>query len=205
VKGYVTEIGYINRTCTKWESTSSAPAPGWFIEAEGSKKRYRITDKGRAFLDENLEAVAAIFARLSRAGERMARWREAFGQAESEDGGGGAAAAPGRGGDRELARDRVERSRPRWRMRAPHRGNPRPSGRRTEAAVGTMDPSGIRHQFGSSHLPQRQCLWPGMEPGSLAAPQREAISERSAFLEPFPQFSPAWPSARAYVSPVQAR
>ena len=55
-------------------------------EPEGSKKRYRITEKGRAFLEENREAVAAILARLSRAGERMARWREAFGQAESEEG-----------------------------------------------------------------------------------------------------------------------
>jgi DNA-binding PadR family transcriptional regulator len=79
---YSPSPGIVYPTLTYLEEAEFATA-----EADGSKKRYRITDKGRAFLEENREAVAAILDRLSRAGERMARWREAFGQAESDQAG----------------------------------------------------------------------------------------------------------------------
>ncbi|WP_437364732.1 PadR family transcriptional regulator [Inquilinus limosus] len=42
------------------------------VEAEGSKKLYRITDEGRAYLDANRGIVDAVLGRLATAGEKMA-------------------------------------------------------------------------------------------------------------------------------------
>jgi DNA-binding PadR family transcriptional regulator len=42
-------------------------------EAEGSKKRYAITDEGRAHLEENRALVDAVLGRLEMIGERMRR------------------------------------------------------------------------------------------------------------------------------------
>ncbi|MGK9169865.1 PadR family transcriptional regulator [Inquilinus limosus] len=42
------------------------------VEIEGSKKLYRITDEGRAYLDANRGIVDAVLGRLAAAGEKMA-------------------------------------------------------------------------------------------------------------------------------------
>lgn len=42
------------------------------VEAEGSKKLYRITDEGRAYLDGNRGIVDAVLGRLAAVGEKMA-------------------------------------------------------------------------------------------------------------------------------------
>jgi len=44
-------------------------------EVEGAKKRYAITDEGRAHLDENRDFVDAVLERLAFIGERVARMR----------------------------------------------------------------------------------------------------------------------------------
>lgn len=44
-------------------------------EADGAKKRYTITDAGRGYLEENRDFVDAVLERLTRLGERVARWR----------------------------------------------------------------------------------------------------------------------------------
>jgi DNA-binding PadR family transcriptional regulator len=44
-------------------------------ETEGSKKRYSITDEGRAYLEQNRDFVDAVLERLSALGERVERWR----------------------------------------------------------------------------------------------------------------------------------
>jgi len=43
--------------------------------AEGSKKLYRITEEGRAYLEANRELVEVVLARLAAVGERFSRWR----------------------------------------------------------------------------------------------------------------------------------
>jgi DNA-binding PadR family transcriptional regulator len=45
-------------------------------ETEGSKKRYTITDDGRAYLEQNRDFVDTVLERLNRLGERVARWRK---------------------------------------------------------------------------------------------------------------------------------
>ena len=42
------------------------------VEAEGSKKLYRLTDEGRAYLDANRGIVDAVLGRLAAAGEKIA-------------------------------------------------------------------------------------------------------------------------------------
>jgi DNA-binding PadR family transcriptional regulator len=51
-------------------------------ETEGSKKRYTITEEGRAYLEENRDFVDAVLERLTRLGEKVARWR---GRAERDE------------------------------------------------------------------------------------------------------------------------
>ena len=46
-------------------------------EVEGAKKRYAITDEGRAHLQENRDVVEAVLDRLTAIGERINRWRRA--------------------------------------------------------------------------------------------------------------------------------
>jgi len=48
------------------------------VEAEGTKKLYRITDEGRRHLDERRAFVEAIFAQLRWIGSRMEHVRRAF-------------------------------------------------------------------------------------------------------------------------------
>jgi DNA-binding PadR family transcriptional regulator len=53
-------------------------------EVEGAKKRYAITDEGRAHLDENRDFVDAVLERLALIGERVARMRRRFGGDDDE-------------------------------------------------------------------------------------------------------------------------
>src|SRR5260221_8401237 len=48
-------------------------------EVEGAKKRYTITDEGRAHLEENRDFVDAVLERLAFIGERGVRMRRRFG------------------------------------------------------------------------------------------------------------------------------
>jgi DNA-binding PadR family transcriptional regulator len=48
------------------------------VETEGARKRYHITDAGRARLAEQRDFVDAVLAQLARAGSRMERMRQAF-------------------------------------------------------------------------------------------------------------------------------
>jgi len=54
-------------------------------EADGAKKRYSITDEGRAYLASHREAVDAIFAQLKWIGDKMEHVRRVFsGDREAE-------------------------------------------------------------------------------------------------------------------------
>ena len=55
------------------------------VEADGSKKLYRITEAGSAKLKENRELVDAILAQLARIGSKMERVRQAFTGEEQGD------------------------------------------------------------------------------------------------------------------------
>ena len=59
------------------------------VEADGTRKLYRITDMGRAFLEENRRTVDTILAQLKWVGEKMAHVRRAF-SSERDDAGGDA-------------------------------------------------------------------------------------------------------------------
>jgi DNA-binding PadR family transcriptional regulator len=54
-------------------------------EAEGARKRYSITDAGRAHLAENRGLVDALLGQLSHIGSRMERVRRAFAGEDIED------------------------------------------------------------------------------------------------------------------------
>jgi DNA-binding PadR family transcriptional regulator len=61
---------------------------GWVtIQLEGTRKRYALSDEGRAHLDANREHVDMLLARLQQAAEKMDLMRSAL--AEGEDGAGG--------------------------------------------------------------------------------------------------------------------
>ena len=49
-------------------------------ESEGAKKRYSITEEGRAYLEENRDIADLVLARLSGIGKKMARMRRDRGQ-----------------------------------------------------------------------------------------------------------------------------
>lgn len=51
-------------------------------EADGSKKRYAITEEGRAYLADNRDLADAILARLAQVGEKMGRVRRWMGWGE---------------------------------------------------------------------------------------------------------------------------
>jgi len=55
------------------------------VEADGSKKLYRITDAGLAHLGENRDFVDAVLAMLARIGSKMERVRQAFAGDEAGD------------------------------------------------------------------------------------------------------------------------
>jgi len=48
------------------------------VEADGAKKLYRISDEGRAYLEQNRRTVDAIFAQLEWVGAKMEHVRRAF-------------------------------------------------------------------------------------------------------------------------------
>jgi DNA-binding PadR family transcriptional regulator len=48
------------------------------VEAEGAKKLYRISDEGRAYLEQNRRVVDAIFAQLAWVGSKMEHVRRVF-------------------------------------------------------------------------------------------------------------------------------
>jgi DNA-binding PadR family transcriptional regulator len=59
------------------------------VEASGTRKLYHVTQQGREHLDSNRSTVDAMFAQLSRVGERMDRVRRAMdvedtGESEAE-------------------------------------------------------------------------------------------------------------------------
>jgi DNA-binding PadR family transcriptional regulator len=54
-------------------------------ESEGAKKRYTITEEGRAYLEENREIADMVLARLAAIGEKLARRRRAWEERHGED------------------------------------------------------------------------------------------------------------------------
>src|ERR1700684_1530824 len=48
------------------------------IEADGNRKRYHITEAGKAYLAEHRARADALFAQFERVGERMDRFRRAM-------------------------------------------------------------------------------------------------------------------------------
>jgi DNA-binding PadR family transcriptional regulator len=56
------------------------------VEAEGTKKLYRITDAGKTHLAANRALVDAMLGQLARAGRRLNRVREFFAAEEAESG-----------------------------------------------------------------------------------------------------------------------
>jgi len=71
---YSPSPGIVYPTLTYLEETGYVTA-----EVEGAKKRYAITDEGRAHLEENRDFVDAVLERLALIGERVARMRRRFG------------------------------------------------------------------------------------------------------------------------------
>ena len=53
------------------------------VEAEGTRKLYRITERGRAHLEQNREAVDSLLRQLKWVGEKMEHVRRAFGGDDS--------------------------------------------------------------------------------------------------------------------------
>jgi DNA-binding PadR family transcriptional regulator len=53
-------------------------------ESEGAKKRYTITDEGRAYLEENRDIANMVLERLAVIGERLSRRRRWRGGSEEE-------------------------------------------------------------------------------------------------------------------------
>jgi DNA-binding PadR family transcriptional regulator len=54
-------------------------------ESEGAKKRYTITEDGRAYLEENRDVADMILARLAGIGKKMARMRKRWGSESGEE------------------------------------------------------------------------------------------------------------------------
>ena len=54
-------------------------------ETEGAKKRYTISEEGRAYLEENRDVADMILARLARIGEKMSRMRRRWGGESDEE------------------------------------------------------------------------------------------------------------------------
>jgi DNA-binding PadR family transcriptional regulator len=83
------------------EKTSGAysPSPGvvyptlTFLEeagyvtamSEGAKKRYAITDEGRAYIEENRDIADMVLERLDTIGKKVARLRRRFGRDEEDE------------------------------------------------------------------------------------------------------------------------
>src|SRR5262245_3279049 len=54
-------------------------------ESEGAKKRYTITDEGRAYLEENRDIADMVLARLTAIGEKLARMRRKWRGEDTEE------------------------------------------------------------------------------------------------------------------------
>jgi DNA-binding PadR family transcriptional regulator len=54
-------------------------------ESEGAKKRYTITEDGRAYLEENRDVADMVLARLAAIGSKVARMRRRWGEREDEE------------------------------------------------------------------------------------------------------------------------
>jgi DNA-binding PadR family transcriptional regulator len=54
------------------------------VEAEGTRKRYHITELGRRYLEEHRSAADSLFAQFGRVGERMESLRKAMRAGEHE-------------------------------------------------------------------------------------------------------------------------
>ena len=78
-EAYSPSPGVIYPTLTFLEEAGYVTA-----ESEGAKKRYSITEDGRAYLEENRDVADMILARLASIGEKMTRLRRKWG-AESEE------------------------------------------------------------------------------------------------------------------------
>jgi DNA-binding PadR family transcriptional regulator len=53
-------------------------------ESDGAKKRYTITEDGRAYLEENRDVADMVLERLSAIGEKLSRRRRAWQRREDE-------------------------------------------------------------------------------------------------------------------------
>ena len=71
---YAPSPGVVYPTLTYLEEAGFVSA-----EADGNKKRYAITDEGRAYLDENRSLATAVLERLAEFGEKIRRRREGRG------------------------------------------------------------------------------------------------------------------------------
>jgi DNA-binding PadR family transcriptional regulator len=56
-------------------------------ESEGAKKRYTITDEGRAYLEENRDVADMVLERLEAIGKKLARRRRAWEERHGEQNG----------------------------------------------------------------------------------------------------------------------
>jgi DNA-binding PadR family transcriptional regulator len=79
---YVPSPGMVYPALTYLEEAGLAT-----VEPEGTKKLYRISEQGRAHLDQNRAAVEALFAQLERIGHRMGDVRRALAGRDDDDDG----------------------------------------------------------------------------------------------------------------------
>ena len=77
---YSPSPGVVYPTLTFLEEASYVSA-----EAEGAKKRYTISDEGRAYLEENREIADMVLARLAAIGEKLARMRRKWKSDDDEE------------------------------------------------------------------------------------------------------------------------
>jgi DNA-binding PadR family transcriptional regulator len=75
---YIPSPGMIYPALTYLEEIGHAT-----VEAEGTKKRYCITDEGRGYLEQNRSLVEAMLSELDNISGKMARVRRAFAGEES--------------------------------------------------------------------------------------------------------------------------
>jgi DNA-binding PadR family transcriptional regulator len=77
---YVPSPGMVYPALTYLEEIGHAT-----VETEGTRKRYRLTDLGRAYLEEHREETEALFGQLSRVGERLEHMRRIVRSAAGTD------------------------------------------------------------------------------------------------------------------------
>ena len=77
---YVPSPGMVYPALTYLEEIGHAT-----VETEGTRKLYRLTDLGRAHLEEHREETDALFAQFSRVGERLEHMRRIMRSAEGHE------------------------------------------------------------------------------------------------------------------------